>query len=532
VFKIFLSYSHSDLALKEALVEHLSPLERSRGLLIVWSDDQMTAGTMFDATIRAEMCESKIVLLLLSASYFKSPYCWQIERPLALELQKAGKAKVVGVLMRSCAWENTEIDNGTLLIPRGRRAVTSWPDRDEALTEIAKEIDRVIDELTPPDLSTGGMTGPAVTHDPETFYCVPVYDPPVAIRARGITELLPDLVLRFHGDPGLRRIVDVRLTVNTNITSRMGPHGMTEATLSLATGRCITSVPNLGRSFRGRQISQNTLGFLHVPLHELRLLDPADRNLRISNVRVNAAQLGISSTQSPAHVVVYVSVTDTVVESPQFHIAKILPQFDFRLSPIADQTALPNLRHGEGLNSALSGSNSDSSRSFRILTFSGRLAEHEPLGEGTRLLVRFSFVPRSMALFVTTQQLSAVPSGLTATLTQANIVGMGPFLAEEGREFVEWNERSHALHRLDSSNTTAYAVWEVEGTSANSAQAINLGLRVVCENESGPGRPPLETLVSGHLAPLSMAGVADQSSPIPRFASSSPDLVLFSRIPE
>jgi len=57
----------------------------------------------------------------------------------------------------------------------------------------------------------------------------------------------------------------------------------------------------------------------------------------ISNVRVNAAPIGLSSTSTPTQVVMHVSVSDTPVVGPQFAIAMVQPGFGFRVDERTDR---------------------------------------------------------------------------------------------------------------------------------------------------------------------------------------------------
>src|ERR1039457_3345955 len=203
---------------------------------------------MLASKIRAEMIDASIILLLLSSSYFRSPYCSLTELPFALALHEDGKAWVVPVLLRPVNWLMTEIKKYTVS-PRNGIPVTSSSNKDEALAEITRDIDRVIDTLT---LKGGSLVeaGLSAADDNEVFRCELICAPSIVVRSNGITELLPDLVLRFHGEPGDRRVADIVLTANTNITSRLLSGGITEATLSLSAGRCVTQMPTLSRGFR------------------------------------------------------------------------------------------------------------------------------------------------------------------------------------------------------------------------------------------------------------------------------------------
>lgn len=319
--KVFCSYSHQDRDLKERLKKHLSTLQRKGRITAYWSDEKLSAGTEFDPAIESELGKADLILVLLSASYSDSDYCWNRELLPAVGRHRAGVARVVPILLSAMNWDVPPINQLTI-IPRNLKAVTSWPNTDEAFAEITHEIDRVIDEVEiygalvkarpagefqrpPLDVTLPTASTPISGNDMSTvFHCVLQFDDPVALRSTGIAELLPDLVLQFRGDPGECRFADIWLYANTNITSRIVRlGGLSEATISLATGHSITRFPTLRHNFRAVQSRVNALAFLQVPLHELRSLPQAERNLRIANVRVSAAQLGVF-TIKPTEIVV------------------------------------------------------------------------------------------------------------------------------------------------------------------------------------------------------------------------------------
>src|SRR5205085_10387772 len=120
-----------------------------------------------------------------------------------------GRAVAVPILMRQVDWQETAIQRLTV-IPKNLVPVTSWDNIDEALTEITKEIKRVIDEVAAtPQLNGNLLSVPSPACSDGTFRCRIEVDRPTALRSTGLTELLPDVVLRFEGDPGARRIADI-----------------------------------------------------------------------------------------------------------------------------------------------------------------------------------------------------------------------------------------------------------------------------------------------------------------------------------
>ena len=75
-----------------------------------------------------------------------SEYCYSIEMERALERHKAGEARVIPILLKPVDWSGAPF--GSLqVLPRNRRAVTSWKDRNAAFAEIAKEIRETLKEL-------------------------------------------------------------------------------------------------------------------------------------------------------------------------------------------------------------------------------------------------------------------------------------------------------------------------------------------------------------------------------------------------
>ncbi|MGB8702645.1 MAG: toll/interleukin-1 receptor domain-containing protein [Thermosynechococcaceae cyanobacterium] len=69
--KVFLSYSHQDEALRQELVSHLSGLQR-QGIIELWHDRKITAGTEWANQIDHHLEQAQIVLFLISADFTNS----------------------------------------------------------------------------------------------------------------------------------------------------------------------------------------------------------------------------------------------------------------------------------------------------------------------------------------------------------------------------------------------------------------------------------------------------------------------------
>jgi len=76
--KVFISYSHEDKELHERLDNHLSTLKRS-GEITIWRDQQILPGNNWSSQIKTRLKEADVILLLVSASFLASQYCWEEE---------------------------------------------------------------------------------------------------------------------------------------------------------------------------------------------------------------------------------------------------------------------------------------------------------------------------------------------------------------------------------------------------------------------------------------------------------------------
>src|SRR5690348_16763440 len=92
--EVFISYSHRDEKFRDDLQRHLSGLQRQE-LVAVWHDRRIDAGQEWRHEIDEHLAQAKIVLLLISADFLASDYCWGVEMKQALELHERGQATVI-----------------------------------------------------------------------------------------------------------------------------------------------------------------------------------------------------------------------------------------------------------------------------------------------------------------------------------------------------------------------------------------------------------------------------------------------------
>jgi tetratricopeptide (TPR) repeat protein len=145
--EIFCCYAHEDEAWLRKLEKHLSLLKR-QGLLSLWHDRLIAPGTDWAKTIDKHLETASVILLLVSADFFASDYCYGIEMQRALEREAAGEARVIPILVRPADWTDVSFAHLQAL-PTDAKPIVSWRNKDTALADIVAGIRRVIVEELP-----------------------------------------------------------------------------------------------------------------------------------------------------------------------------------------------------------------------------------------------------------------------------------------------------------------------------------------------------------------------------------------------
>jgi len=144
--KLFYSYSHSDEDFRKELEKHLS-LMRRNGEIAGWHDRDISAGTDWKDSIDEHLESAQIILLLVSADFLASDYCYEIEVKRAMERHARGEARVIPIILRNCDWSSAPFAKLQAL-PRNARPIKSWGDPDEAYKDVATGIRKAVAEIT------------------------------------------------------------------------------------------------------------------------------------------------------------------------------------------------------------------------------------------------------------------------------------------------------------------------------------------------------------------------------------------------
>jgi CheY-like chemotaxis protein len=175
---LFYSYAHEDEALRDELQGHLKILER-RGLLAPWHDRKIVAGHDWSHEIDAHLRSAELVLLLISKDFIGSDYIMGTELRAAMQRHAAQQTVVVPIVVRAVDLDPEDAVDMPFLklqgLPAGLRPVTSWPNRDEAWTDVAKGLRATVKGIRerrappPPPMAAAPVRAPARGRESDPF---------------------------------------------------------------------------------------------------------------------------------------------------------------------------------------------------------------------------------------------------------------------------------------------------------------------------------------------------------------------------
>jgi hypothetical protein len=470
-------------------------------------------------------------------------------------------------------------------------------------------------------LGLGSSANAQIGLQTPAFNCTANAGNPTIVRAEGLTELVGDMLLNCVGGvPTLHGaaipLSNVTIFLNTNVTSRIvGSGGLSEATLMIdepnAGGTSIpdgtvtvpppgsppqflctengqgNSCPETGtfvgvpspspyatqpNVFSGRQNSASSVVFLGVPIDAPGTA--GQRVIRITNVRGNAFQLGVSSTLIPTQITMFIAVNGSqqiTINNPTQTVAFI------QIGLIVGGTST-SLLQCEDNNTGLIGGGGGVGPDFHITVREGFASSFKrrnialtpdgvispaPVAQnvpgfpyntesgfyapalftatpivgladfGTRILLRFNNLGAGVHVFVDTVVPLLDPSGADSVTDQPpSPVAAGLPEGQLTLVSADVNGNSGAgfsavtgtggLAEVNYSGTTGYATYETVASAANVPEHALIRVFVAFFSNTTQNLPaPGSSTVNVSFAPLSNVGVASASDPIPRFGDSS-----------
>jgi hypothetical protein len=144
--RVFLSYSHRDETYRQELDKHLALLKRE-GRLDLWSDHRILPGGEIDGEISGAIEAADLILLLVSADFIASDYCFSIEMKRAMERHKKQEAVVVPILVRPCDFQTAPFAKLKML-PSDAKPISTWSSIDDALLDVVRQLRILLREET------------------------------------------------------------------------------------------------------------------------------------------------------------------------------------------------------------------------------------------------------------------------------------------------------------------------------------------------------------------------------------------------
>lgn len=201
---VFLSYARNDGELRDALVKHLALLQH-QGVIKAWHDRNIDAGTDWKEAAHGLLNQAGIVLLLVSADFLASDYCYELEMKQAVARHEAGLACVIPVILRAVDWHSA-VFGKLKALPSNEKPITSWPNRDEALANVAEGIRAVAEKLRAAEASKHEIPPSKSTHAPADEDAEPLSSLPKT-PARALSDVIAHLNKMLAGQHKVLELV-------------------------------------------------------------------------------------------------------------------------------------------------------------------------------------------------------------------------------------------------------------------------------------------------------------------------------------
>lgn len=143
--RVFVSYSHADEVERVRLDVHLAPLVRE-GLIDLWCNRVIAPGSDWQRDIGEELENADIIILLVTADFVASAYCFETELAAALRRQLQDGVHIVPVLVKPVDAAHMPFGRFQTL-PRGQRPISTWDNADAAWLEVAHGVRELAEDV-------------------------------------------------------------------------------------------------------------------------------------------------------------------------------------------------------------------------------------------------------------------------------------------------------------------------------------------------------------------------------------------------
>jgi TIR domain len=143
---VFYSYAHEDERFVFELEKQLGVLKRM-GIITTWHDRKISPGGLWEQDINEHLESAQVIVLMVSADFVASDYCWEKEMVTALQLHELQKAVVVPIVLREVAFLEKTPFGKLQMLPKDTKPIVQWERADQAWAEVAIALGNVCTEL-------------------------------------------------------------------------------------------------------------------------------------------------------------------------------------------------------------------------------------------------------------------------------------------------------------------------------------------------------------------------------------------------
>ncbi len=111
-----------------------------------WIEHKIQPGRDWRQAIISHLNTAHIILLLISADFLASDFCYSIEMQQALQRHKAGEAYVIPIILRPIDIEKSPFGRLNAL-PKNHIPVIEWSNHDKAFLDIVGDVKEAIEEF-------------------------------------------------------------------------------------------------------------------------------------------------------------------------------------------------------------------------------------------------------------------------------------------------------------------------------------------------------------------------------------------------
>lgn len=146
--QVFVSYSHKDKDMLQAVQTHLKVLKNEGIPIKLWDDTRIKAGTKWREEIGKALAAAKVAVLLVSTDFLASDFITKTELPALLKAAESEGAVVLPLILKPCRFtKNKELSVfQSINDPAKPLSGLSEHDREEELLKLADRIGELVSQ--------------------------------------------------------------------------------------------------------------------------------------------------------------------------------------------------------------------------------------------------------------------------------------------------------------------------------------------------------------------------------------------------